>query len=206
MEYGIVPNAFFPLLQLSSHACLHHVACAAASCKPVFFAVLIWCTTSLSLAGHHMLGSICCLQLQLCMCAKWLAQPSEAQLSAAGFSHAWHTTQQRPMQEKHQKFHQRFPEAEELGTGGMCSATACTVPFLLATGLLPEEAQTQEETWGPCLQEVALDVAIESASAAAGTCCTSECLLAQCVRCMRLWMLTACTRRLRAAAHPSCFS
>lgn len=61
-------------------------------------------------------------------------------------------------QEKHAKFQRRFKKAVELGTDALCSMTACTSPFLLARSVDPAAACKDEETWGPCLQEVPLDI------------------------------------------------
>jgi hypothetical protein len=67
------------------------------------------------------------------------------------------------MQERMKAFKQRFPQAEELGRCGMCNATRCTSPYLFAADVKPEEAQVADETWSPCLQEVALDAGTKSA-------------------------------------------
>lgn len=58
-------------------------------------------------------------------------------------------------------FRARFPAATEHGIG-ICTMKRCTHPFLLAAGLAPGEAQTDAETWGPALQEVALPVPLSA--------------------------------------------
>lgn len=52
-------------------------------------------------------------------------------------------------------FRQRFPSTTEHGVG-VCTMKRCTHPFLFASGLSPDEAQTDQETWGPAVQEVAI--------------------------------------------------
>ena len=70
------------------------------------------------------------------------------------------------MQDKHAKFAQRFKQAEELGNDAQCSMSACTSPFLFARDVEPAAACKDEETWGPCVQEVPLDVGTHGAHAA----------------------------------------
>jgi hypothetical protein len=65
------------------------------------------------------------------------------------------------LQAKYDAFKKRFPNSEELGSNGICTMAGCTKPFLFASGLSPEQVQSKEETWSPCLQEVALDTAVE---------------------------------------------
>lgn len=55
-------------------------------------------------------------------------------------------------------FRERFPSATEHGIG-ICTMRRCTHPMLFASGLSPSEAQTDTETWGPALQEIAMPVA-----------------------------------------------
>ena len=68
------------------------------------------------------------------------------------------------MQDRHAAFHKHFPQAEELGTGAMCNTKGCTKPFLLVTGLTPDQVQSKQETWSNCLQEVVLDVDMSGAT------------------------------------------
>lgn len=95
-------------------------------------------------------------------------------------------------------FKRRFPQATEHGAGGMCSATACTSPALFVSGLTASEVQAQDETWSPCLQEVALECGMDGALATLGVLGTDRALCA----------CTVFTRRIGAPATyadtPSC--
>lgn len=65
------------------------------------------------------------------------------------------------MQAKLDAFRARFPSATEHGIPA-ANAKRRTHPFLFASGLDAAAAQTDAETWGPALQEVALDTPLTS--------------------------------------------
>jgi hypothetical protein len=110
-----------------------------------------------------------------------------------GLKHAWKVvyhewSPQQPVvdcracfQEKHDNFRKRFPAAEELGDGALCSMTACTSPYLFARDVKQELAQTQLETWGPCLQEVPLDTKMTGVHQPGNTSCQIGAAVYQCV-------------------------